>query len=83
MQYELTDFDRAAIRPFLPNKPRGVPRVNVRSVLNGILWILRSGAPVARCAGELWSLYDLLESLRSLETGRRLGSDYGCTGRNS
>jgi transposase len=29
----------------LPNKPRGVPRVNDRRVLNGILWVLRSGAP--------------------------------------
>jgi len=29
----------------LPNKPRGAPRVNDRRVLNGILWVLRSGAP--------------------------------------
>jgi len=28
MRYELTDFEWAAIKPFLPNKPRGVPRVN-------------------------------------------------------
>jgi transposase len=28
MRYELTNFEWAAIRPFLPNKPRGVPRVN-------------------------------------------------------
>src|ERR1051325_9351811 len=26
-------------------KPRGVPRVNDRRVLNGIFWVLRSGAP--------------------------------------
>jgi hypothetical protein len=45
MRYELTDFEWTAIRPFLPNKPRGVPRVNDRRVLNGIIWILRSGAP--------------------------------------
>jgi transposase len=45
MRYELTDFEWAAIKPMLPNKPRGVPRVNDRRVLNGILWILRSGAP--------------------------------------
>ena len=25
--------------------PRGVPRVNDRRVLNGIIWVLRSGAP--------------------------------------
>jgi transposase len=29
----------------LLNKPRGVPRVNDRRVLNGIFWVLRSGAP--------------------------------------
>ncbi|QOZ73151.1 IS5 family transposase [Bradyrhizobium arachidis] len=29
----------------LPNKPRGVPRVNDSRVLNGIFWVLRSGAP--------------------------------------
>ena len=45
MRYELSDYEWAAIRPFLPNKPRGVPRVNDRRVLNGIFWVLRSGAP--------------------------------------
>jgi hypothetical protein len=45
MRYELTDSEWTAIRPFLPNKPRGVPRVKDRRVLNGIFWILRSGAP--------------------------------------
>ena len=33
MRYELSDFEWAAIKPFLPNKPRGVPRVNDRRVL--------------------------------------------------
>ena len=45
MRYQLTDHEWAAIRPMLPNKPRGVPRVNDRRVLNGIFWVLRSGAP--------------------------------------
>src|SRR5215217_4629905 len=45
MRYELTDNEWSAIKPMLPNKPRGVPRVNDRRVLNGIFWILRSGAP--------------------------------------
>jgi hypothetical protein len=36
MRYELTDYEWAAIKPLLPNKPRGVPRVNDRRVLNGI-----------------------------------------------
>jgi transposase len=45
MRYELTDNEWTAIKPMLPNKPRGVPRVNDRRVLNGIFWVLRSGAP--------------------------------------
>jgi len=45
MRYELTDHEWTAIRRMLPNKPRGVPRVNDRRVLNGIFWVLRSGAP--------------------------------------
>jgi transposase len=44
MRYELTDYEWSTIKPFLPNKPRGVPRVNNRRVLNGIFWVLRSGA---------------------------------------
>src|SRR5262245_47862659 len=45
MRYELTDHEWTAIKPMLPNKPRGVPRVNDRRVLNGIFWVPRPGAP--------------------------------------
>ena len=44
-RYDLTDFEWSVIQPLLPNKPRGVPRVDDRRVLNGIFWVLRSGAP--------------------------------------
>lgn len=44
-QYELTDFEWKVIEPLLPNKPRGVPRVDDRRVLNGIFWVLRTVAP--------------------------------------
>ena len=44
MRYELADDEWIAIKPMLPNKPRGVPR-NDRRILNGIFWVLRSGAP--------------------------------------
>ena len=33
MRYELTDYEWHTIKPFLPNKPRGVPRVNDWRVL--------------------------------------------------
>lgn len=45
MRYALTDAEWSIIQPILPTKPRGVPRVDDRRVLNGIFWILRSGAP--------------------------------------
>ena len=45
MRYELSDGEWAAIRPMLPNKARGVPRVDDQRVLNGIF--LRAAV---RCA---------------------------------
>lgn len=44
-RYELTDAEWSIIEPLLPNKPRGVPRVDDRRVLNGILWRFRTGSP--------------------------------------
>jgi transposase len=34
--YDLTDFQWSLIEPLLPNKPRGVPRVDDRRVINGL-----------------------------------------------
>ena len=45
MRYELSDCEWRVIKPMLPNKPRGIPRVDDRRVLNGIFRALRSGAP--------------------------------------
>ena len=45
MRYELSDYEWSVIKPMLPNKPRGIPRVDDRRILNGIFWVLRSGAP--------------------------------------
>jgi transposase len=36
MRYELSDFEWVAIKPLLPNKPRGVARVDERRLLNSI-----------------------------------------------
>jgi transposase len=46
-RFDLTDFEWSVIQPLLPNKSRGVPRVDDRRVLNGIFWRLRTGAPWA------------------------------------
>jgi Transposase and inactivated derivatives len=42
---ELSDEEWAIIQPLLPQKSRGVPRVDDRGVINGILWRFRTGAP--------------------------------------
>ena len=44
-RYDLSEVEWRLIEPLLPNKPRGVPRFDDRRVLNGILWVIRSGAP--------------------------------------
>jgi len=57
-RHELSDGEWAIIQPLLPNRPRGVPRVDDRRVLNGILWRFRTGAP--------WR--DIPDALRSAAT---------------
>ena len=45
-RYELTDEQFERIEPVLPEvEGRGCPYKDHRQVLNGIFWILRSGAP--------------------------------------
>ena len=45
MRYELSDKEWSIIRPMLPTKPRGVPRVDDRRVLNGIFWCCDRALP--------------------------------------
>ena len=44
-RFDLTDKEWAIIEPLLPNKPCGAPRVDDRTVSNGIFWGLGTGAP--------------------------------------
>jgi len=39
----LSDEQWARLQPLLPNKPRGVPRVDDRRVISGIVHVLQSG----------------------------------------
>ena len=45
MRYDLTDAEWSVIKPLLPMNRRGVKPRNNRRVLNGIFWVLRTGAP--------------------------------------
>lgn len=44
-RFDLTDEEWAIIAPFLPKQGRGPERKDDRKVLNGIFYILRTGAP--------------------------------------
>ena len=74
MCYELSDSEWAAIKPFLPNKSRGVRRVNDRRMLNGIFWVLRSGAPwrdLPICYGPRTTCYNrFVQSTSEISLGR-------------
>ena len=44
-RFDLSDDEWAVIEPLLPKKGRGPARRDDRTVLNGIFYILRTGAP--------------------------------------
>ncbi len=44
-RHDLTDGEWALMEPLLPNKPRGMRRVDDRRVISGIFYVLRTGAP--------------------------------------
>ena len=83
MRYEFSDCEWGVIKPMLPNKPRGIPRVDDRRVLNGIFWVLRSGAPWRDLPENYGPHTTCYKSLCPLAAGRRVGPDHGGVGRRS
>ena len=49
-RYELTDAQWARLEPLLPPEKPGRPNDDHRRIVNGILWVLNSGAATARWA---------------------------------
>src|SRR5216684_1967863 len=66
------------VRRYIPDPERmvtspkgGRPWRDPRDVLNGVLWVLRTGAPLGRHAEEISALFDLLPTVPALgERGR-------------
>ncbi len=44
-RYDLSESESPLISPLLPNKPRGVARVDDRRIINAIFYVLRTGSP--------------------------------------
>jgi transposase len=60
-EYWLNDGQWARLAPLLPNKPRGVPRVDDRRVISGIIHVLKSGGrwtDAPSCYGPRKTLYN-------------------------
>jgi len=73
-RFDLTDFEWGVIQPLLPNKVRGVARVDDRRVLNGIFWRLRTGAPWADIPARYGPHTTCREPLQPVAQGGRVGS---------
>ena len=69
MRYELSDHEWSAIKPMLPNKPRGVARVNDRRVLNGIILLQTSRPAVSIICTATWSNGSIWPSSNSHQYG--------------
>ena len=70
-RYELTDDEWNRIVDLLPPEntgKQGRPRKNNRTILNGIMWIARSGAPWRDpFTRTLWSLGNRLQPLSKMD----------------
>lgn len=45
MRYGMRDFEWSVIEALLPKGQPGPKRINDQRILNGIFWVLRTGAP--------------------------------------
>ena len=82
MRYELTDEEWAAIRPMFAEQGARRASWDDRRVLNGICWVLRSGAPwrdLPDCYGPCTTCYNRF--VRWRRAG--VGADHGRTCRRS
>lgn len=67
----LSERQMARISPFFPLS-HGVPRVDDRRVVSGIVYVIRHGLQLEGRAQGLWPAQDALQSLHALERDGRL-----------
>ena len=77
MSYELSSTQWRWVESFLPRRPGwvGVTAKDNRTFVNGVLWVLRSGATVERPAPGVWQLEKRPQAFHPLGQGRNLGED--------
>ena len=77
MRYALSETECKIIQLILPKKSRGIPRVDDRRVLNGIFWVLRSGAPWRDLPDQYGPYTTCYNRVRPLASSGRVGQDHG------
>ena len=65
-RYELTEFKWKVIEPLLPNKPRGVPRLNDRRGSMASSGASAPARPGATSPSAMGPFHHLLQSVRAL-----------------
>ncbi len=75
----LSEAQMRRIEPYFPLS-HGIARVDDRRVISGIVFVIRNGPALARCAARLWSAQDDLQSVCALEPPRRVQQDLRRTG---
>ena len=64
-RYEVTDEQWEVLQTCFGNSPKqtGRPQSDNRKLLNGVLWILHTGAPWWGSAGILWSMANGVQAI--------------------
>jgi len=77
-EFWLSNGQWSRLQPLLPNKPRGVPRVDDRRVISGIVRVLRSGC---RWKAPGRSTVHLRRSTTAMSAGRPRACGVPCSRR--
>ena len=77
MSYQLSSTQWRQVESFLPGRPGwvGVTAKDNRTFVNGVLWVLRSGAQWKDLPPGVWQLEKRPQTFHPLGQGRNLGED--------
>jgi transposase len=79
-QFWLTEAQFSRLQPLLPNKPRGVPRVDDRRVISAMVHVIRGGLMWRDAPRRLWLAQNPPQPLRVLEQSGRVRLDIRSAG---
>jgi hypothetical protein len=72
----LTQAQFSRLQPLLPNKPRGVPRLDDRRVISAMVHVIRNGLMWRDAPGRRWPAQSPLQPFCALAPGGRIRPDF-------